>query len=160
LINKYNRYSTTIVGGESTKITNYLLKLDQNVATFFGMKDTIVLILGYFTFLLPYLHFERELAALPYMTRDFIKMKYEERKSAKTFGKRVFLTVYIYLIQVVNITFNPALLHLEKRGIFTAYWVLNQEGEVMHLARTSKVMGIMTDRPAGIKPYLTKLKQQ
>jgi len=44
------------------------------------MKDIIVLIIGYFTFLLPYLHFEREMAAIPYMTTDFKKMKYEERK--------------------------------------------------------------------------------
>ena len=72
--------------------------MDKDVATFFGTLDIIVLILGYFTFLLPYLHFERELAALPYMTRDFIKMKFEERKQAKSFGKKAFLTVYIYLI--------------------------------------------------------------
>ena len=132
--------------------------MDNNVATCFGTMDVLVLIFGYFTFILPYLHFERELAALPYMTRDFIKMKYEERRQAKSFGKKAYLTIYIYLIQLVNITFNHALLHLKKRGIFTAYWVLNQEGEVMHLARTSKVMGIMTDRPAGIKPYLSRLK--
>jgi glycerophosphoryl diester phosphodiesterase len=133
--------------------------MDKQVATFFGTKDTIVLILGFFTFILPYIHFDRELAALPYMTRDFIKMKYEERRQAQSLGKKTFLTVYIYLIQLVNITFNPALLHLEKRGIFTAYWVLNHDSEVLHLVRTSKVMGIMTDRPAAIKPYLSKLKQ-
>lgn len=85
----------------------------------------MILIFGYFTFLLPYIHFERELAALPYMTRDFIKMKYEERKQTQSYGKKIFLTVYIYLIQMVNITFNPALIHLKKRGIYTAYWVLN-----------------------------------
>ena len=122
------------------------------------MRDILVLILGYFTFTLPYLHFDRELAALPYMTRDYIAMKYEERRLAKGFGKKAFFTVYIYLIQLVNITFNPALIHLQKRGIYTAYWVLNKESEVIHLVRTSKVMGIMTDRPAAIKPYLSKLK--
>jgi hypothetical protein len=98
LIKKYNRYSSTIIGGESSKVAKRVLKIDKDVATFFGTMDIIVLILGYFTFLLPYLHFERELAALPYMTRDFIKMKFEERKQAKSFGKKAFLTVYIYLI--------------------------------------------------------------
>lgn len=40
----------------------------------------MLFIFGYFTFTLPYLHFNRELAALPYMTRDYIQMKYEERR--------------------------------------------------------------------------------
>ncbi len=133
--------------------------MDPKIATLFGLEDVLMLIIGYYTCILPYLHFERELAALPYMTRDFIKMKYEERTRAKSFGGKAFLTLYIYLIQFVNITFNPVLIHLQKRGIYTAYWVLNQEGEVLHLARTSKVQGIMTDRPATVKPYLFKPKQ-
>ena len=58
----------------------------------------LVLIFGFFTFTLPYMHFDRELAAIPYMTRDYIAMKYEERKQAASFGKKIFLTVYIYLV--------------------------------------------------------------
>ena len=53
----------------------------------------LVLIFGFFTFTLPYMHFDRELAAIPYMTRDYIAMKYEERKQAASFGKKIFLTV-------------------------------------------------------------------
>lgn len=89
------------------------------------MADVIKIIFGFFTGLLPFIHFERELAALPYMTRDFIRMKYMERRQANTWGKKAFLTTYIHLIQIANITFNPVLLHLQKRGMFTAYWVIN-----------------------------------
>lgn len=119
------------------------------------MSDIIKLIFGYFTGLLPYLHFEREVAALPYMTRDFIRMKYEERRTqGNTWFKWVFFTFYIYVGQLTNILFNPVLVHLQKRGIYTSYWVLNQEGEVVHLVQSSKVQAIMTDRPAHIKQFL------
>lgn len=137
-----------------------MLKMDPEIATIMDMRDVLKLIFGFFLGLLPYLKIERDLAALPYMTKDFIKMKFEERRQAQTLGKKVFYTFYIYMMQVCNITFNPVLEHLQKRGIFTAYWVINMEGEVLHLARTSKVMGIMTDRPAAIKPYLMKAAQK
>jgi hypothetical protein len=80
LIKKYDRYHSTAVGGESTSVTDRMLAMDPKLATIFGIKDVIKLMLGYFTGLLPYFHFEREFAALPYMTRDYIKMKYEERR--------------------------------------------------------------------------------
>lgn len=98
LIRKYKRHQTTPVGGEHTSLTEHLLRYDPNLCTFFGMQDVIKLTVGFFTGLLPYLHFEREVAALPYMTRDFIKMKYEERSiQGTTWGKWTFFTVYIYV---------------------------------------------------------------
>lgn len=135
LIRKYNRHHSTPVGGENTCITENLLKHDPKLATLFGMQDVLKLTFGFFTGLLPYLHFEREVAALPYMTRDFINMKFEERRTqGTTWGKYAFFTFYIYVGQLVNILYNPVLIHLQKRGIYTSYWVLNQEGEVVHLA--------------------------
>ena len=59
-----------------------MLAADPKIPTFFGLSDVLLLFLGHFTTLLPYIHFERDLAALPYMTRDYIKMKYEERRRA------------------------------------------------------------------------------
>lgn len=61
-------------------MTDRMLAMDPKLATIFGIKDVIKLMVGFCTGLLPYFHFEREFAALPYMTRDYIKMKYEERK--------------------------------------------------------------------------------
>ncbi len=151
LIKKYKRYHSTAVGGESTKVTRRMLKYDPNLATIFGMRDVLILYFSYFFGMLPYIHFDRDLAALPYMTRDFIKMKFEERRIAKTMGTKAFLTLYIYLVQLCNIMHNPVLMHLQKRGIYTAYWVLNQPGETTHLHLTSKVQSIMTDRPQFIK---------
>jgi len=52
-----------------------MLKVDPKICTLMGQGDILMVIFGFFTGLLPYLTIERDLAALPYMTRDFIKMK-------------------------------------------------------------------------------------
>lgn len=77
-----------------------------------GTSDGLKVIFGIFTGLLPYFALDRDLAALPYMTRDFIKMKKEERRQATTLGKKAFYTFYIYMVQVFNIIGNPVLVHL------------------------------------------------
>ena len=86
--------------------------MDPKLATIGGRTDIIKLIISYWTGLLPYIHFDREAMLLPYMTRDFIKMKETERDQAKGLFSRMFLTFFIYAGQLANMTFNPALLHL------------------------------------------------
>ena len=87
--------------------------------------------------LVPYIKFDREVAAMPYMTRDFIKMKEQEIKLATSWKTRWFLTFYIYFVQIANMTLNRTIDHLQRRGIFFCYWVINQEGEILHLVKTS-----------------------
>jgi hypothetical protein len=36
-------------------------------------------------------------AAMPWLTRDYIKMKEEEKKIATSWGAKAFLTFYIYV---------------------------------------------------------------
>jgi hypothetical protein len=112
------------VGGESSA-ASYLVSVDPKLATIFDQTDVLVLIFSYFFGILPFIHFEREAALLPYMTRDYIKMKFEERKQAKGLGGKFYYTFYIYMMQICNIVWNPVLDHLNKRGIFTCYWVIN-----------------------------------
>lgn len=50
-------------------------------------------------------------------------------------------------------TLNPALVHLQARGIYTAYWVLNNPKELNHVIANTKVEGIMTDRIEDLKGY-------
>ena len=86
LIKKYDRYHSTAVGSDSTKLIEKMIKMDPKICTIFGTADGMKLIFGFFTGILPFLSFNRDLAALPYMTRDFIKMKFEERRQAQSFG--------------------------------------------------------------------------
>lgn len=75
LIAKYNRFTTTAIGYESGPLKKNILQTDPRCAVFFETIDVIVLIFSHFFLLLPYISFEREVAAIPYMTRDYIKMK-------------------------------------------------------------------------------------
>jgi hypothetical protein len=147
LIKKYDRYAITVCGSEESWWTRRMLKMDPKLATVAGKTDILKLIFTYWLGLLPYVHFEREAFLLPYMTRDFIKMKENERAKAKSWGERAFLTFYIYFGQLANITMNPCLEHLQRRGIYTCYWVLNEPKELNYVIKKSKVEGIMTDRP-------------
>ena len=156
LIKKYDRFRTTIIGGQYDRTTEKLLEINPKVCTFFSESDGIKFLLFYFIGLLPYLKINREMAALPYMTRDFIKMKYEERKLTTTTFAYVFLTFYIYAAQLFNMIANPALMHLQRRGICTAYWVINDESEAIHVLKTSKVQAIMTDNPKKLRHHFIK----
>ena len=72
LIRKYDRFHSTVVGSDSGKSTTKMLKYDNRICTFMGASDLKWLIIGYFTGLLPYFAIDRDLAALPYMTREYI----------------------------------------------------------------------------------------
>ena len=72
LVKKYNRFHSTALGSKSSAVIDFMLKLDPGLSTFFSTYDVLKLMFGYLLGILPYLHFERDIAALPYMTRDFI----------------------------------------------------------------------------------------
>ena len=76
LVAKYDRWSTTILGGEAYSITKRVRQLDARVCTFACKEEIMALLLFHFMGLLPYLEIEADHLALPYMTRDFIAMKY------------------------------------------------------------------------------------
>lgn len=80
LIRKYDRYASTAVGSESLSLVKKMVKIDPKICTIMDMTDVLLMIFGYFLGLLPYIKFERDLAAFPYMTDDFWKMKKEERR--------------------------------------------------------------------------------
>lgn len=86
-----------MIGSDEAWWTRRILKMDLKLATFGGRTDVMKVMFAYWTGLLPYLHIDREALMLPYMTRDFIKMKEIEREQAKSFFSRIFLTLYIYI---------------------------------------------------------------
>ena len=74
-------------------------------------------------------------------------MKLKEREAKSTFKDRQFYLGYIGVVTLVNLGINPLLEHLNKRGVFTMYWVLNDDDEVRHVVSKTKAQGVMTDRP-------------
>ena len=61
------------------------------------------------------------------------------------------MLVGIYLSYVPNdLSQEKMIRHFNKRGITTCYWAINHDDEIEELIKTSKVGGIMTDRPMSV----------
>jgi hypothetical protein len=97
LIQKYKRHHLTLCASDEAWWTRRFLEIDPKLGTVFGNTDVIKLYFFYWLGLLPYLHIDREAALLPYMTRDYIVMRWNELQDAKTLGERVFFVLYIYV---------------------------------------------------------------
>ena len=65
------------------------------------------------------------------------------------------MTLIIYVGQLFNLLAKPAFIHLQARGIFTAYWVINTKAELVD-ALFSSAQGFMTDKPNYVKPLFIK----
>ena len=61
---------------------------------------------------------------------------------------------YVFAIMVVNKSMDPMFTHLNKRGIVTCYWVLNNDDEILEVANNRSTLGIMTDKPRRVKEML------
>ena len=62
---------------------------------------------------------------------------------------------FIVVCILANLTINPMLEHLNKRGIFTNYWVINDDDEIRGVVNNTKAMGVMSDRPSQSMNILT-----
>ena len=88
---------------------------------------------------------------MPYMTRDYLRMKLIEARE-----KTPLYYIFIAVTVIANKTLNGMVEHLNKRKVFTNYWVINDDDEVLHVMRTTKVRGIMSDRPSGAKRVIVE----
>lgn len=80
------------------------------------------------------------------MTRDYLNMKLLE---AKTLTPGFY--AYAFVTILANWTINPMIEHFNKRGIFTNYWVINDDDEIHKIMKYTTVQGIMTDRPTTLR---------
>ena len=88
--------------------------------------------LAYWTGLLPFLPIKHhDVFALPYMTRDYLRMKLIEatEKSAFYYG--------FALVAIVGNIFTQGMMeHLVRRGKHVNLWVVNDEDEMRRVIRT------------------------
>lgn len=83
------------------------------------------------------------------MTRDYLNMKLLE---AKTISFKFY--PYILVCILANWSMNPMMEHFNKRGIFTNYWVINDDDEIERVIKKTTVQGVMSDRPTAVRNIL------
>ena len=129
-------------------------RLDPAIPTFCDWGEALKIQLYFMLGLLPYVKINCDSMPAPYPTRDLIKMKLRERNDAAGFLNRQFFIGYIFMVILLNKGSNALLSHLNKRGILTSFWVINDDDEIKKIMRTSTVSGIMTDRPENTRRLL------
>jgi hypothetical protein len=99
--------------------------MDPSIPIFFSSEGVIKLLLAYYTGLLPFMRIHYDVLSIPYMTRDYLRMKLEEGRE-----KSKWMYPYAAFCILSNMTINPLIDHLNKRGIYTCYWVINDDDEI------------------------------
>jgi glycerophosphoryl diester phosphodiesterase len=146
LIQKYNRQSTTIIGAENEEQTLEMHALDPSIPKFMSSDAAIKYMILYLSGLLPFVKIDHhEVAALPYMTRDYLRMKLIEARE-----KTAFYYAFIVVVTFANRCLKGMIEHFNRRGIHTNYWVINDDDEVRNILKSGPVRGIMTDRPSAV----------
>ncbi|KAL5016465.1 hypothetical protein ScPMuIL_006054 [Solemya velum] len=138
LIKEFDREDLTVWGHKNSSVGNRMYKVNPNIPLFFSFQRVLMLLFLFYTGLLPFFPIKESL--LEIVMPDIIL----ERQ-----GSSAFLTNFRLLMR-------PALFrHLEKRGIQTYLWVVNEE---RHFERAFKlgVTGVMTDFPTRLQHFLQK----
>jgi glycerophosphoryl diester phosphodiesterase len=74
--------------------------------------------------------------------------------------KSLYAYFFIAMVLMFNFTGNSFMNHLEKRGIFTNYWVINDTDEMHKVLDRTYINGIMTDRPLELLKVLKEREEK
>lgn len=139
-----------MIGSEREKECLELHALDASIPKFCSGDAMIKYLLAYYTGLLPFLRIDhQEVFAMPYMTRDYLRMKLIEARE-----KSPWYYLFIGVTVLANKTTDGMIRHLNRRGIHTSYWVVNDDEEIRHVLRTTSASGIMSDRPSSLRKVM------
>ena len=116
--------------------------------------DATMTMVYFFTGLLPYVTIPYESFSAAYLTKDFLGMKLRDRREKKTILDQSMYSVFIFVIFALYFPSGPVVSNLNKRGIFTNFWVINDDKDAKFVYQSTKVSGIMTDRPAHMKKFI------
>ena len=118
--------------------------LDPSIPNFISGDAAMKYLALYLVGLLPFIKIDHhEVAAFPYMTRDYVRMKLVEARE-----KSAFYYGFILVVVFSNRYLQGMIEHLARRGLHTNYWVVNDEDELRAVVRTGPIQGVMSDRPS------------
>ncbi|KAK7088555.1 lysophospholipase D GDPD1-like [Littorina saxatilis] len=147
LVQEYNREHLTAWGNTSATVVEKLYKTNPTIPLIFSKRRVAVLILLFYSGLLPFVPIKESLleVLMPCIILDKRNFKRELSKVQ---------TVFFKVMDILLM--RPSLIrHLEKRGIQTYLWVLNSEEEFERAFKIGAT-GVMTDFPTMLKDFLDR----
>ncbi|KAL8604664.1 hypothetical protein ACOMHN_013444 [Nucella lapillus] len=145
LIQTFKREHTTAWGNHSAAVVEKLYRTNPNVPLIFSLRRVAVLILLFYTGLLPFVPLKESLLEIIMPSIILDKRNF----------KREYSRVQTVLFKIMDfLLMRPCLIHhLKKRGIQTYLWVLNSQDE-FERAFSLGATGVMTDFPTMLKDFL------
>ncbi|XP_052230963.1 lysophospholipase D GDPD1-like isoform X2 [Dreissena polymorpha] len=150
LMKEYGREDLTIWGARSNQTTIALYKLDPSIPVFFSFTRVLALVICFYTGLLPFIPIKESALEIIMPSIALRKGSFPVELSWKI---RTLLRVFDMLMM------RPALFkHLERRGIQTYLWVLNEEEDFSRAFKLGAT-GVMTDFPTKLTNFLEQHPQ-
>lgn len=116
------------------------------IMTFFGQEDAYKLFGSFVLGLLPYVEFEGDMVALPFLSKDFLDWETSEPYVINSAFK-------IYVMHFFRVFFAPITTNLKKRGYPSMPWVVNTT-EDLEAVRLGGAIGAVSDHPDLAKQYI------
>lgn len=142
---EFRREPITVWGNRSTIVTNKCFDENPNIHLLFSLKRVIVLVLLFYTGLLPFVPLRESFYEI---IMPSIILKPGRLRTPFTGSKRALVRFFDFLL-MSKFMFR----HLNERGIQTYLWVLNDEEEFEQALKCG-VTGIMTDFPTKLSQFL------
>lgn len=145
LIREFQREDLVIWGGRSSQHIAAVRKINADIPVFFSAKKVAILVVLFYTGLLPFIPLHE--SALEVIMPSII-LSNKSVRAEMSWKYRVILRI------VDKLLMRPALFrHLERRGIQTYLWVLNDECDWARAFQLGAT-GVMTDFPQLLSQYL------
>lgn len=144
LVEKYKHEKLVVWGNSNSKVIDKLYKKNPDVCVFFSGRRAALLILWFYTGLLPFIPLKESFFEVP-LPSILTKLRTE-----LTGFQKVMLSVVSFIF-----TSKVLIAHLKARGIPTYFWVLNEE-EDFEKAFKLGAEGVMTDCPELLRSWLNE----
>lgn len=148
LIKQYNRESITVWGNFSNVITKKCYEENPNIPLLFSAKRVCLLILLTYIGLLPFVPLKESCLELL-----MPKVAYRNPNLVSSYNRQK-LDWFLWIMEKLLMR-KELFKHLEKRGIQTYLWVINEDEDFQKAFKLG-VTGVMTDYPTRLKEYLQK----
>ncbi|CAI2372485.1 unnamed protein product [Moneuplotes crassus] len=151
LIKKY-KYQDKIIWGSFHQSTTKMLKeVDPQISRFVSKEEFFKCTLLYYLGLLPFCKIDFQSFQVPYPNEFFWSNRLTDSNRSVFENPKTFKVLF----KMIQWTISPMLKHLEKRGIQTILWVINDQDDLDKVLKYD-VHGIMTDEPSIMVPKLKK----
>ncbi|CAN0053385.1 unnamed protein product [Lampetra planeri] len=144
LIRTHSRESLTVWGNASDVVIRKCHKANPDVGILFSMKRVVVLLLLFYTGLLPFVPLSEGFLEIP-MPSMVLRIA-DEKSTSK---------LHCWVLRLADRILMSKILfkHLERRGIQVYLWVLNDDEDIERAFRLGAT-GVMTDFPTKLKHFL------